>query len=73
MTYTAIRKDKCILYSHRTYNYLGSMISNDARRTREIKSRVAMANAAFGKKKILFNSKLEEIRKVLQLEHSYIW
>jgi hypothetical protein len=35
------------------------MITKDARCTREIKSRVSMANAAFNKKKILFTSKLE--------------
>jgi len=31
-------------------NYLGSMITNDARRTREIKSRIAMATAALTSK-----------------------
>jgi hypothetical protein len=31
------------------FNYLGSMITNDARFTREIKSRTAMAKAAFNK------------------------
>jgi hypothetical protein len=35
------------------------MITKDVRCTREIKSRVSMANAAFNKKKILFTSKLE--------------
>jgi hypothetical protein len=49
------------------------MISNDERCTLEIKSRIAIANAAFCKKKILFNSKLEETSKVLYLEHSYVW
>jgi hypothetical protein len=34
-------------------NYLGSMITNDARCAREIKSRIAMAKAAFNKKKNL--------------------
>jgi hypothetical protein len=33
------------------------MITKDARCTREIKSRVSMANAAFDKKKIIFTSK----------------
>jgi hypothetical protein len=32
-------------------NYSGSMITNDAKRTREIKSRIAMAKAAFNRKK----------------------
>jgi hypothetical protein len=30
--------------------YLGSLITNDARYTREIKSRIAMAKTAFNKK-----------------------
>jgi hypothetical protein len=33
------------------FNYLGSMITNYARCTCEIKSRIAMANIAFKKKK----------------------
>jgi hypothetical protein len=41
------------------FNYLGSMITYDARCTREIKSRIAMAKAAFNKKKTLFTSKLD--------------
>jgi hypothetical protein len=41
------------------FNYLGTMITNDARCTREIKSRIAMAKAAFNKKKTLFTSKLD--------------
>jgi hypothetical protein len=32
------------------FNYLGSMITNDARCTGEIKSRIVMAKAAFNKK-----------------------
>jgi hypothetical protein len=32
------------------FNYLGSMMTNDARCTREIKSRISMAKAAFNKK-----------------------
>jgi hypothetical protein len=41
------------------YNYLVSMITNDARCRREIKSRIVMANAAFNKKKTLFAGKLD--------------
>jgi hypothetical protein len=41
------------------FNYLGSMIRNDARCTREIKARIAMAKAAFNRKKTLFTSKLD--------------
>jgi hypothetical protein len=35
------------------------MITNDARRSREIKSMVAMAKAPLNRKKALFNRKLE--------------
>jgi hypothetical protein len=41
------------------FNYLGSMITKDAKCTCEIKSRIAMAKAAFNKKKTLFTSKLD--------------
>ena len=41
------------------FNYLGSKITNYARCTREIKSRFAMAKAAFNKKMTLFTSKLD--------------
>jgi len=40
------------------FNYLGSFITNDARCACEIKSRFAMAKAAFNKKKVLFINKL---------------
>jgi hypothetical protein len=53
------------------FNYLRSMI-NDARCTREIKSRIAMAKSAFNKKKNLFTSKLDlNLRK--KLVKRYIW
>ena len=39
------------------FNYLGNMI-NDSRCTREIKSRIAMAKAAFNRKKTLVNQQL---------------
>jgi hypothetical protein len=52
------------------FNYLGSMITNDARCTREIKARIAMAKAAFNK--TLLASKLDlELRK--KLVKCYIW
>jgi len=41
------------------FKYLGSMLTNDGRCTCEIKSRIAMANAALSKKKTLFTSKLD--------------
>ena len=48
------------------------MLTNDGRCSREIKSRIAMAKAAFNKKKTLFTSKLDlNLRK--KLEKCYIW
>jgi hypothetical protein len=48
------------------------MITNDARCTREIKSRIAVAKAAFNKKKTLFTSKLDlHLRN--KLVKCYIW
>ena len=41
------------------FNYLGSMITNNSKCKREIKCKIAMAKAAFNKKKALFTSKLE--------------
>jgi hypothetical protein len=41
------------------FKYFGSVITNDARCTREIKSRIAMVKAAFNEKKTLFSSKLD--------------
>ena len=60
------------------FNYLGSMIINDARCTREIKSRIAMAKTAFNRKKTLFTQQIglkskEETIKMLHLEHSIVW
>ena len=59
------------------FKYLGSLLTNDGRCTREIKSRIAMAKAAFSKKKTLFTSKLdlkfeEETNKMLRLEHGFV-
>ena len=41
------------------FNYLSSILTNDGRCTRGIKSRIAMAKVAFNKKKTLFTSKLD--------------
>jgi hypothetical protein len=53
------------------------MITNYARFTREIKSRIAMAKAAFNKKKTFYQQTglkfKEETSKVLHLEHSFVW
>jgi hypothetical protein len=51
-------------------NYLGSMITNDARCTREIKASIAMEKAEFNKKRTLVTS---EASDVLHLEHSFVW
>jgi hypothetical protein len=54
------------------FNYLCSMLTNDARCTREIKYRIAMAKAAFNKKKTLFTSKLHlNLRN--KLVKCYLW
>jgi len=49
------------------FKYLGSKLTNDGRRMCEIKSRIAMAKAAFNKKKeALFTRKLDlNLRKKL--------
>jgi len=48
------------------FKYLGSILTNDGRCTREIKCRIAMAKAAFNKKRTLFTSTLDlELRKKL--------
>ena len=60
------------------FKYLGSLLTNDGRCTCGIKSRIAMAKAAFSKKKTLFTSKLDfkfekETNKMLHLEHGFVW
>jgi hypothetical protein len=48
------------------FNYLGSLITNGARCTRENKSGITIAKAAFNKKKTLCTSKPElNVRKKL--------
>ena len=55
-----------------SFKYLGSILTNDERCTCEIKCRIAMAKAAFNKKKMLFTSTLDlELRK--KLVKCYIW
>jgi hypothetical protein len=54
------------------FKYLGSILTNDGRCTREIRFRIAMEKAAFNKKKTLFTSKLDlNLRK--KLVKCYIW
>ena len=49
-----------------SFEYLGSILTNDGRCTCEIKCRIAMAKAAFNKKKALFTGTLNlELRKKL--------
>ena len=60
------------------FKYLGSMLTNDGKCTCEIKSRIAMAKAAFSKKKTLFYQQIglkfeEETKKMLHLEHGFVW
>jgi hypothetical protein len=48
------------------------MLTNDGRCTCGIKSRIAMAKAAFNKKRVLFTGKMDlELRK--KLVKSYVW
>ena len=50
------------------------MLTDDGRCTCEIKSRIAIAKAAFNKKKNLLASKLDlNLRKKLLLEHGCVW
>jgi hypothetical protein len=54
------------------FKYLGSILTNYERCTYEIKCRIAMAKAAFNKKRILFTSTLNlELRK--KLVKCYNW
>jgi hypothetical protein len=54
------------------FKYLGSMLTNDGRRTCEIKSRIAMATAAFNKKGALFTSKMD-LEQGKKLVKCYTW
>jgi len=55
-----------------SFKYLGSILTNNGRCTCEIKCRIAMAKAAFNKKRALFTSTLDlELRK--KLMKCYIW
>jgi hypothetical protein len=55
-----------------SFKYLGSILTIDGRCTCEIKYRIAMAKAAFNKKKALFTIILDlELRK--KLVKCYIW
>ena len=65
-----------ILENVECFKYLGSMLT-DGICTREIKSRIATAKAAFNKNKTLYQHKglqfEEETSKMLYLEHGFSW
>ena len=65
--------DQKQLENVKCFKYLGSMLTEDERCTREIKSRIAMAKVAFNKKKKnLFTSKLDlNLRN--RLVRCYVW
>jgi len=64
--------DQKQLENVKSFNYLGSILTNDGRCTCEIKCRTAMTKAAFNKKRALFTSTLDlELRK--KLVKFYIW
>ena len=64
--------DQKQLENVKCFKYLGSMLTEDGRCTCEIKSRIAMAKAAFNKKKNLFTRKLDlNLRK--RLVRCYVW
>jgi len=67
-----IMRDQKRLGGVESFKYLGSILTNDGRCTCEIKCRIAMAKAAFNKKRTLFTSTLDlELRK--KLVKCYIW
>ena len=62
------------LESVECFKYLGSMLTNDGRRTCEIKCRIAMAKATFNNKKNLFTSTLDlELRRQTTEWNVYIF
>ena len=64
--------DQALLENVESFKYLGSILVNDGRCTCEIKCRIAMAKAAFNKKRALLTSTLDlELRK--KLVKCYIW
>jgi len=64
--------DKKQLQNVESFKYFGSILTNDGRCSCEIKCRLAMAKAAFNKKRALFTTTLDlELRK--KLVNCYIW
>jgi hypothetical protein len=72
-----IKIDKKPVENVEYLNYLGSMITNDARCTQEMKTRIAMEKVAFNRKKTLHQQirlrAKEETSEVLHLEYSFVW
>jgi hypothetical protein len=64
---------RCIVENVEYLNYLGSIITNDARSTREIKCWISMAEAEFNKKRSLVPKFKEETSKMLRFELSFLW
>jgi hypothetical protein len=59
------------------FNFMVSMITNYARCTREIKSRIFMTKSNI-QQEVFFHKQIglkfkEETSKVLHLEHSFVW
>jgi hypothetical protein len=68
----AITTDQKPMENAEYFNYLGSIITSDERCTRESKSRIAMAKAAFNKNKNISTNKLDlNLRKTLM--KCYVW
>jgi hypothetical protein len=64
--------DQKQLENAESFKYLCSMLTNDGRRTSEIKYRFSMAKAAFNKRRALFTRTLDlKLRK--KLVKCYIW
>jgi hypothetical protein len=64
--------DQKQLQNVESLKYLGSVLTNGGRCTCEIKCRIAMAKAAFNRKRALFTGTLDlELRK--KLMKCYIW
>jgi hypothetical protein len=55
-----------------SFKYLGSMLTNDGKCTCEFKSRIAVSNAAFNKKKNELGTE-DKTCKTLHLEYNCIW
>jgi hypothetical protein len=64
--------DQKQLENVKSFKYLGNILTNDGRCTCEIKCRIAMAKAAFNKKRTFFFFFLDlELRK--KLVKCYVW